>query len=538
VQRHRHDRQLEPVTQVAASGPQSEFAYQPALDGVRAIAVVLVLLFHSGLPFLSGGYLGVSVFFTLSGYLITGLLLTEHDRAGHVSIGSFYTRRMRRLLPASTLCVVLIVIARGFGAFERVGGLRRDVFGALLYAFNWVKLAGGRSYSELFLGGTSPLEHYWSLAIEEQFYWLWPAVLLGVLRLVGRRRVGRAVASLFVVFSLAAVLIAMVFGSDAVYWATPARLPEILVGASLACFLSKRRRVSTHARWLAALSLSMIVALSMTLPAGSGLAYEGALPVLSLLSAMLIYSLQVPGLIRTVMASRPLVAVGRISYGLYLFHWPVFVLLREHQLDLTKPDRLAVALSITAAITVVSYRLVELPIRHSIVSPVVTMRWAVLSTAVALVGGALLVPTQSAFSAQAALAEKVGIVPADSLKPFSSALPITGVSANETSLLLGAPPARPVRILLLGDSTMNSLTVGLEKWASTHPTYAQVTGRWAPGLVFLLDGEIADERLRGFADVSRPVLDDVLINQIPALRPDVVVLWALRISRWGELVEE
>ena len=151
----------EPQTRVRdVDADMPSFGHQPALDGLRGVAVVIVLLFHAGLPWLSGGYLGVSVFFTLSGYLITSLLLTEHARSGRVSLGAFYGRRMRRLLPASTLCVALIIAARAFGAFAQVEGLRGDMVGALLQSFNWVKLAKGQSYGNLFLGGTSPLEHY------------------------------------------------------------------------------------------------------------------------------------------------------------------------------------------------------------------------------------------------------------------------------------------------------------------------------------------------------------------------------------------
>ena len=208
-------------------------AYQPALDGTRAVAVSLVLLFHAGFTWMSAGYLGVSVFFTLSGYLITSLLLAEMDQSGNVAMGAFYGRRVRRLLPASLLCIVLIIAARQLGAFSRVAHLRADIIGALLQVFNWVRLAGSSSYADLFAGGatglTSPLEHYWSLAIEEQFYWLFPGVLLLLARWARRRghSVTAPVAALTLVFCLAAPVIAGVFGPDAAYWATPARLAAV-----------------------------------------------------------------------------------------------------------------------------------------------------------------------------------------------------------------------------------------------------------------------------------------------------------------------
>jgi peptidoglycan/LPS O-acetylase OafA/YrhL len=146
------------------------FAYQPALDGVRGVAVAMVLLFHAG--WISGGYVGVSVFFTLSGYLITSLALIEHRRTGSPDVPAFYGRRVRRLLPASLACLAGVIVLAAFGLVRDVEHLRRDLWGALAQVYNWVALSGGQSYADLVAGdaGQSPLDHYWSLAIEEQFY--------------------------------------------------------------------------------------------------------------------------------------------------------------------------------------------------------------------------------------------------------------------------------------------------------------------------------------------------------------------------------
>ena len=137
--------------------------YQPALDGLRAVAVALVLVFHGGFRWMTGGYVGVSVFFTLSGYLITSLLLVEHERTGTVRLGRFYARRMKRLLPASTVCVAAVTVAAAGGAFDEFPGLRRDLLGAVFQVANWVKLVGDASYADLTnasLGRVAPLEHY------------------------------------------------------------------------------------------------------------------------------------------------------------------------------------------------------------------------------------------------------------------------------------------------------------------------------------------------------------------------------------------
>ncbi|MBI5087403.1 MAG: acyltransferase [Actinobacteria bacterium] len=222
------------------------------------MAVALVLVFHAGMAIAPAGYLGVSVFFTLSGYLITTLLLAEHAATGRIDLGRFWARRLRRLMPASLLCLVAVVVARQFGAFDQVGGLRGDVVGAVAQVFNWVELAGSRSCGELFGTAASPVEHYWSLAIEEQFYWCWPLMLWGLLALArrGRWSITALVVSITVTMSAAAIVIASTAGPDAAYWATPARLPEILVGASLACWCSGRPTVAPRAAWLAPVALA------------------------------------------------------------------------------------------------------------------------------------------------------------------------------------------------------------------------------------------------------------------------------------------
>ena len=363
------------------------FAYQPALDGVRAVSVVLVVLFHAGVPFLPAGYLGVSVFFTLSGFLITSLLLAEESRTSTIRVASFYGRRMKRLLPASTLCLAAVVIAHAFGAFDGTPSLRRDVVGAVLQLFNWVRLSGTGSYGELFASSASPLEHFWSLSIEEQFYWLWPALMLLALRRLRSRSTRRTMRRLLrllvtatVLTSVSSVVIAQVWGPDAAYWATPARLPEILVGASLAAW-SFGRTVPPGAARIAGPALAAIVALSMLLPSDHGPAYQGGLPMFALVSGALILALQVDGALRRALSWRPIVAIGTISYGLYLFHWPVFVVLRDAGWQLTRLPDLVGALSITAAMAAASYRLVERPVRRSSWRPLPTLRLAAATTA-------------------------------------------------------------------------------------------------------------------------------------------------------------
>ncbi|TFH15380.1 MAG: acyltransferase, partial [Acidimicrobiales bacterium] len=341
--------------------------YQPALDGVRALAVLAVLLFHAGTPGFSGGYLGVSVFFTLSGYLITSLLLREHDTSGAVDFRAFYGRRMRRLIPASVATVAAVVVITTItDVFDGVVALRAQVVGALLQVSNWVLLAGDTSYQDLLAQGSgvvSPLEHFWSLAIEEQFYWLWPPlVLLLLTRVRARRSRVRVVGAVTIVAMAAAPVIAHIWGPDAAYWATPARLGEILVGAFLA-FVLTDASLPRHIAVLAPLSLVALAVAVVTFPASSGPAYEGFLPLVAVVSGGLIVGLQRDSLLRRALSTRPFVAVGMISYGIYLVHWPVFVIVDADRTGLTEPTLTILRLLITGAIAIASYFLLERPIR-------------------------------------------------------------------------------------------------------------------------------------------------------------------------------
>ena len=216
------------------------FGYQPALDGVRAIAIVLVILFHLGYSWMPGGYLGVSVFFTLSGFLITSLLLDERSRRNAIRVRSFYARRVRRLLPASLVCIagVSVLVVRGC-ARSRHG---RGIVASLLQVANWQQLLAHQSYADLFRA-PSAVAHFWSLAIEEQFYWVWPIAIAGITERAarrGRQSVLAPIVAAYLAFSASALLTARYLSADAVYFASWSRFAEILAGAALAAALTRR----------------------------------------------------------------------------------------------------------------------------------------------------------------------------------------------------------------------------------------------------------------------------------------------------------
>ncbi|MFN8022315.1 MAG: acyltransferase family protein [Acidimicrobiales bacterium] len=560
--------------------------HQPALDGLRAVAVTLVLLFHGGFSWMTGGYVGVSVFFTLSGYLITTLLLVEHERSGTVRLGRFYARRMKRLLPASLLCLGAVTVAAAAGAFDEFPALRRDLLGALFQVANWVKLLGDASYADLTnatLGRVAPLEHYWSLAIEEQFYWLWPLVVLGLFRL--RRRgggrldpVAGGIAALTAVSVVAAPWIAHVWGADAAYWATPARAGEILVGATLAVAL--RHRTGSGASlpsgvwWCAVAGLAVVGWAAVSWPSDHGPAYEGWLPMFALASAAVILGLQVSSPVRQLLSLRPVVWVGTVSYGLYLYHWPLFAVLTADRVGTDGTALFAVRLAVTVVAAAVSSWLVELPVRRwnpdwrrpllaggvasallagvigVAVVPVRTGAVAagdeVAAVTLAPIEGSLAplatVPaasTSSASSASSGSDASTASSPGDTLPgdtlpgdtlpgdTLPDDTPPTDTAPAATAVGADVPvPAvsRPVRIMVVGDSTAQHTASGLAMWAADHPEVARVTDASVAGCGFLRTGTVPTDGDIDWQGQCDELLDDRLPGLLAELRPDVVVL--------------
>jgi len=524
----------------------SRLRYQPALDGVRAVAVVLVLLFHLGMPWMRAGYLGVSLFFTLSGFLISSLLLSEHAERGAVSFRNFYARRARRLLPASLFVLAAVVVARLLGAFPDVPGLRADLLGALLQVYNWVQIAGSSSYGDLFSGAAafvSPLEHFWSLAIEEQFYLLWPMVLVAFCRRPGGAR--RPVLVLTLVSFAIAPLVGLWFGPDVAYWSTVSRLAELLAGASLAVVLHGGITVTPALRHAAIPSLIVVITYSVLLPSGSGPAFSGWLWPFALFSALLLLSLQVDGPLRRLLSMRAPVAVGKVSYGLYLVHWPVFTLMRQHGWSLREPLGALLALAVTAVITIVAYLLLERPVRAAQWSPQGTLTIASIAAATVLVP-MLVIPVQRGFLEadtgtldaasidsgpppeslqRATTTTDTGTLPATSTTYVpSSTIEATTTTVGQVVLPLPPAPNRPVRALVVGDSTAFYVGQGMAGWAVQHPQHAQVDLLWCQGCGFILDGTITSFDAAPFVETSNRVVNKDLPQAIARVHPDVVVL--------------
>ena len=339
----------------------------PALDGLRGAAVLGVLFFHSegALP---GGYLGVDLFFVLSGYLITSLLVAEHARTGAVALGPFWVRRARRLLPAVLALMPAIGLYCALWAKHgELAGVRRDALATLGYVANWRAIFTNKSYWDLF-AAPSPLEHTWSLAIEEQFYVLWPLACWAALR-----RSRRALLALSIALAAASVgLMAWRFApghTARVYLGTDTRASGMLLGAALACALTPERRLEgARGRALDAGSLLALALLAVAwarLEGESPWLYRGGFLACELACLTLIAAavLRPAGPLARAFSLGPLRAVGYVSYGVYLWHWPIFVVLTPERVHLSALPLGALRFALTFAIAAVSLRVLERPIR-------------------------------------------------------------------------------------------------------------------------------------------------------------------------------
>jgi peptidoglycan/LPS O-acetylase OafA/YrhL len=386
-----HDRAgSAPADSPAPGGPH--LPYFPGLDGLRGVAVLAVLCFHGGFSWAVGGYLGVSTFFTLSGFLITSLLLAERAGTGRVDLKAFWTRRFRRLMPASLACL-LLVLTFGVSAADPVqrANLGGDVVAALAYVANWHFIFSEQSYADLF-AAPSPVLHFWSLAIEEQFYLVYPLLMAGLLSVgalaarvtedkhrfwlheaqVNYRRTAGIALTALTAGSVALMLFAP-WDQNTDYLNTFTRASELLVGGILATLLFDARVTARIARpgpvqrglviaGAAALAVSAI--LWVTTPQTSAWLYEGGLTLYALLSAAVITAAILPvGPVVAGLAAWPLRHLGQISYGVYLYHWPIFLWLRQ-KTDLAAWPRFLVGVAITLVLAELSFRLLETPIRR------------------------------------------------------------------------------------------------------------------------------------------------------------------------------
>ncbi|HUG86850.1 MAG TPA: acyltransferase family protein, partial [Euzebya sp.] len=347
--------------------------YLPALDGLRAIGVLAVIAYHADEGWLQGGYLGVEVFFTISGYLITALLITEYERTGAVDLRRFWERRARRLLPALGVLLAGVSVLALFTARDALGDLTGQATAALAYVMNWSLILTEQSYFESF-GRPPLLQHLWSLAIEEQFYLLFPVLFVAARRLLGRR----AMLPL-VVLGIAASTTAMWTAYDPtadpsrLYYGTDTRAAGILVGVALAMLWRPWSGVGSTSLRTAAIpdvlgTVGLVVLLGQFLVLGAyePRLYQGGFLLVAVATAAVVGAIVTPGSFLAMPLSwRGLRWVGTRSYSLYLWHWPLFMVMRPGvDTVVGDPWLTMVRLGATAVLAEISYTYIEQPIRE------------------------------------------------------------------------------------------------------------------------------------------------------------------------------
>lgn len=352
---------------------EAKLPYRHAIDGLRALAVSGVLLYHAGISWVPGGFLGVDVFFAISGYLITSLLVAELSATGRISLRRFWLRRARRLLPAVFALLVGVVVIALVGAEDAVARLRGDVVAALAYSSNWWQIVRGETYFESF-GRPPLLRHLWSLAVEEQLYVLVPLALAwfgrrGTLR---RDRLAVGALALAAASSLALALLWRADDPTRAWFGTDTRSAALLVGVAAALTrplartarpLTGRPRAALDAA--ASVSVAALLAVMLLVDDRHGFLVRGGFAVTGLLAAVAaVTSSHRSSRVGLVLGMRPLRWLGTRSYAVYLWHWPVFALTRpEVDVAIDGWRLLAVRLAITGLLAEVSWRVVEQPWR-------------------------------------------------------------------------------------------------------------------------------------------------------------------------------
>ena len=383
----------------------SHVPYLPGLDGLRALAVIAVMLYHANHEWLGGGFLGVEVFFVISGYLITLLLIAEHERTGKVRLGQFWRRRARRLLPALFVMMGLLALYLALFNTRPQGRTRGDFLGGILYGSNWYQIAVGQGYtaSEAF----APLRHLWSLAVEEQFYLLWPLVMVVLLR-HGRGRLPQV--ALWLIGISAAIALAVgllfvggdvaaecdpratsgywtVFGrcisvNDTLYLGSFSRAGGLLLGAAFAMVFRPiallRGPMRRKGHLLDFFAIAGLVALGLMMwnlkLSGSGQRFgirfdpwlfRGGFFLTGIATLSVISAVVHRGAFAGKLIGNPVLRwIGARSYGLYLFHWPIYQVIRQFAGVGLTVTQFVLAMAFTVPITELSYRLIEMPIRQ------------------------------------------------------------------------------------------------------------------------------------------------------------------------------
>ncbi len=415
----------------------------PGLEGLRTPALIAVLIYHQDHSLVPGGFLSVSLFFTLSGFLITSLLLREHDRSGRIDVTRFWSRRVRRLLPVATVGLAFAAyVAWATRGEALLPSIASDIRWAALNLANWRFVTTDTSYAHA-LSEPSTVTHYWSLAIEEQYYLVYPVVALLSLRW-GRRGLGVVLAAA-TAFSIAMQLITG--GGDRAYFGTDTRLAELAIGGLVAVFWTPRVRNAVGRRLdlAAAVAAPVVVFLWWRLPLDSPRTFHGGLVLHSAMVAILVLAVTEGGPATRIASWRPLVWLGGLSYATYVIHFPLYQLLDEERMGFEGPGLFAARVAATFAAAWVLRTVVERPVRFG--GAFKGERWHAPVAAFSAIGIVLVVAAavphvgrestalEAAFAPNADTSVTAPVGTVDSLPPVATTLPATTVPP-------GAPTSR------------------------------------------------------------------------------------------------
>jgi peptidoglycan/LPS O-acetylase OafA/YrhL len=479
----------------------------PGFDGLRAVALLAVLAFHQGYDLLRGGFLGISSFFTLSGFLIATLALAEWAENGHVAVFRFWERRARRLIPPAVLVLAVVVALQ---TALRVGagpGFRGDVVAAAGQVLNWRFAFGGDGFASV-LTDPSPVQHFWSVSIAAQVFLLFPLVFVGLMRLANRR--WRATGAVFGLAAAGSFVLAAATadrsGNDGLaYYGLHTRVGEVLVGVTLAyAVLSPTvRRVMATPNGALVLRYGPFVVgagllwLWTTTSLYSSNLFGGVTAVNAVLTAFLVLALTTPSPVTTALGARPLQLLGEMAYAAYLLHWPIYLLLDEDRTGLDSHLLFAARLAATLALAALSTWAFERPLRYRFPVPRAQLGVALTTSLAVVAAAALLLPEQPPRNVSLTIDNGDGPGDLDAVAPAS-----------------GGDEA--VSIALVGDGLAETMTPGFEQWNAdrseqqvrVHTHFAAGCPVSAPGPVRLAGDSIGEgSSCAGFAPRLPKLLD-------------------------------